>query len=83
MIRVAITAAYDAICSTLPEGAPLWPVQPQGGQCLIHVEDGRLGRLRPAARLLSDATDGRAPFPARTTTARSKTVVDGRFGVGR
>ena len=31
MIRIAITpAAYRAICSTLPEDAPLWPVQRQG-----------------------------------------------------
>ena len=26
MIRIAITAAHDAIASTLPEDAPLWPV---------------------------------------------------------
>ncbi len=40
MIRIAVTeAAYCAICSTLPEDAPLWPVQRQGGQiCLVHVE---------------------------------------------
>ncbi len=54
MIRIAMTpAAYEAICSTLPQGAPLWPVQRQGGQCLI-------GRRRPpggharAGRGLSD-----------------------------
>ena len=35
MIRIAITpAAYDALTATLPEGAPLWPVQRHGGQCL-------------------------------------------------
>jgi hypothetical protein len=28
MIRIAVTEAdYPAICSTLPEDAPLWPVQ--------------------------------------------------------
>ena len=38
MILTAITpAAYDALIATLPEGAPLLPVQLQGGQCLIHV----------------------------------------------
>ena len=32
MTRIAITAAaYNAICSTLPEDAPLWPLQRQGG----------------------------------------------------
>ena len=39
MIRIAITgAAYHAICSTLPEDAPLWPVQRRDGECLIHIE---------------------------------------------
>ena len=37
MIKIAITAAaYDAIRSTLPQDAPLWPVERQGGQFLIH-----------------------------------------------
>jgi hypothetical protein len=31
--RIAITAAaHDAICSTMPEDAPPWPVQRQDGQ---------------------------------------------------
>jgi hypothetical protein len=34
---IAIAAAYHAICSKLPEDAPLWPVIRQGGQRLIHV----------------------------------------------
>ena len=39
MIRIAITpAAYEAIIATLPQGAPLWPVERQGGECLVHVE---------------------------------------------
>ncbi len=39
MIHIAITpAAYKAICSTLPKGAPLCPVERQGG--LIQVEAG-------------------------------------------
>ena len=39
MIRIAITAAAcHAICSTLPEDAPLWPVHRRDGQCLIHIE---------------------------------------------
>ena len=44
MIRISITsAAYEAIIATLPaEGAPLWPVERQGGQCLIP----RRGRRR-------------------------------------
>ena len=47
MIRIAITpAAYGALISTLPEGAPLWPVQRQVGQCLIHVETAVVARLR-------------------------------------
>jgi hypothetical protein len=33
MIRIANSAAaYDAIRSTLPQDAPLWPVERQGGQ---------------------------------------------------
>ena len=47
MIHIAITpAAYDALIATLPEGAPLLPVQLQDGQCLIHVEAAVLDRLR-------------------------------------
>ena len=58
MIRIAITsAAYDAITATLPEGAPLLPVQPQGGQCLIHVEAGVLARPRAMRRPGEDYSD--------------------------
>ena len=47
MIRIAITpAAYDAIHSTLPKGARLWPVQRQGSP-LPHPRRG--GRRRPPA----------------------------------
>ena len=47
MIRIAITpAAYEAIIATLPQGAPLWPVPRQGGQCLVHVEAAVVDRLR-------------------------------------
>ncbi len=47
MIRIAITpAAYDANCSTLPQGAPLWPVEGQGDKCFIHVEAAVVDRLR-------------------------------------
>ena len=35
---VLVGAAYDAIASTLPEGAALWPVQRDRGQYLIQVE---------------------------------------------
>jgi hypothetical protein len=45
MIR---TAAYDAICSTMSEDAPLWPVHRRDGQCLIHIEAAVLDRLTPA-----------------------------------
>ena len=39
MIRIAITAAaYDAICSTLPEDALLWSVERQHGQFVVCVE---------------------------------------------
>ncbi len=51
MIHIAITAAaYRAIGSTLPQGAPLWPVQRQGGQCLIHVEAAVVDRLTALRR---------------------------------
>jgi hypothetical protein len=51
MIRIAITAgAYDAIRSTLPQNALLWPVDRQGGQFLIHVKPAVLGRLRAMRR---------------------------------
>jgi hypothetical protein len=46
MIRIAITeAAYRAIRSTLPEDAPLWPLQRSGRQCLIHIAAAVLDRL--------------------------------------
>ena len=36
-----------SLCSTLPQGAPLWPVERQGSQkCLIHVEAAVVDRLR-------------------------------------
>jgi hypothetical protein len=42
----AITAAAYAICSTMPEDAPLWPVERvRDGQCLIHIEAAVLDRL--------------------------------------
>ncbi len=47
MIRIAITpAAYEAIIATLPQGATLWLVQRQGGECLVHVEAAVVDRLR-------------------------------------
>jgi hypothetical protein len=46
MIRIAITpAAYDAIRSTLPQDAPLWPAERQGER-LSHPCRG--GRPRPS-----------------------------------
>jgi len=49
MIRLAITpAAYEAICSTLPNGAPL-PVQRHGGRCLSTVWRPCAGRERTIA----------------------------------
>ena len=58
MIRIAITpAAYEAIIATLPEGAPLWPVQRQGGQCLIHIEAAVLDRLRAMREPGEDYSD--------------------------
>jgi hypothetical protein len=42
IIRIAITAAAcHAICSTLPEDAPLWPVHRRDGQCVNHVQGHR------------------------------------------
>jgi hypothetical protein len=49
MIRIVITAA-NAICSTLPEDAPLWPLQRRDGQYLIHIEAAVLNRLRAMRR---------------------------------
>ncbi len=48
MIRISITpAAYDAIIATLPQGAPLWPMErSQGGRCFVHVEAPVVDRLR-------------------------------------
>ena len=53
MIRIAITeAAYRAIRSTLPEDAPLWPLQRSGRpKCLIHIEAAVLDRLRAMRKL--------------------------------
>jgi hypothetical protein len=45
MIRIAITAVANAICSILPEDALLSPVQHPGGDCLIHIEAAE--RARP------------------------------------
>ena len=35
---------------TLPEDTPLWTLQPQDGQCLIHIEAAALDRLRAMRR---------------------------------
>ena len=47
MIRIALTpAAYEATASTLPKGAPLWPVERQGAtKCFILVEAAVVDRL--------------------------------------
>jgi hypothetical protein len=51
MIRVALTdAAYDAIASTLPEGAARWPMQRDRGQCFIQVEAAAVDRMRAMRR---------------------------------
>lgn len=42
---IAIAAAYHAICSKLPEDAPLWPVHRRDGQLPIHIEAAVLDRL--------------------------------------
>jgi hypothetical protein len=39
------------ICSPLSEDAPLWPLQRQDGQCLIHIEAAVLDRLRAMRKL--------------------------------
>jgi len=46
MIRIAISAAYDAIASTLAVDAPLWVVNHRDGQCVIHAKADVLDRLR-------------------------------------
>jgi hypothetical protein len=51
MIRVALTdAAYDAIASSLPKGAALWPVQRDRGLCFIQVEAAVVDRMRAMRR---------------------------------
>src|SRR5271167_3782750 len=45
MISIAITpAAYEAICSTLPQGGG--PCSAKAARCLIHVEAAVVDRLR-------------------------------------
>ena len=51
MIRIAITeAAYDAIASTLPNGAARWPMQRERDQCFIQVEAAVVDRMRSMRR---------------------------------
>jgi hypothetical protein len=50
MIRITITAYFHAICSTLPEDAPLWPVHRQ-------IEAAVLDRLRAMRRPGEDYND--------------------------
>ncbi len=55
MIRIAITpAAYEAIIATLPQGAPLWPVQRQGGQWPQAAVVDRLAAMRGPREDYSD-----------------------------
>ena len=58
MIRVALTdAAYDAIASSLPKGAALWPVQRDRGLCFIQVEAAVVDRMRTMRRPDEDYSD--------------------------
>ena len=51
MIRIALTeTTYDAIASTLPNGAERWPMQRRGGQCFIQVETALVDRMRAIRR---------------------------------
>ena len=51
MIRVVLTdAAYDAVASTLPNGAARWPMQRHRGQCSIQVEAAVVDRMRAMRR---------------------------------
>src|SRR5271165_3322682 len=69
MIRIAITAAaYHAIRSPLPEDAPLWPLQRQGGQW-----------LHPPSRRLSSTVCGPSGGPARAIATSSCGM---RFRIG-
>ena len=54
MIRIAITTPSSLRC---PRGAPLWPVQRQGGQCLVHVEAAVVERLRAMRGPAEDYSD--------------------------
>ena len=65
MIRLSFTpAAYEAIIATLPQGAPLWPVEHRGGQCLVRVEAAVVDRLTAM------------PDPARATATSSLRLVE-------
>ena len=58
LIRIAITpAAYEAIIATLPQGAPVWPVERRDGQCLIHIEAAAVDRLQAMRRPGEDYSD--------------------------
>ena len=50
VMNSAVATTYDAIRSTLPQDAPLWPVERQGGHFLICVEAAVLNRLRAMRR---------------------------------
>ena len=52
MIRIAVAAAYHAICSTLPRTRLCCP------RSVVHVEAAVLDACEPAVHPLSDATDG-------------------------
>ena len=58
MIRIAITAAYDPICATLPLGSvAVEPYFNDRGERLIWIEDAmadRLGAMRGAHECYSD-----------------------------
>ena len=58
MIRIALTdAAFDAIASTLPNGAARWPMQRDCGQCFIQVEAAVVDRMRTMRRPDEDYSD--------------------------
>jgi hypothetical protein len=47
----AVIPMPSLICSPLSEDAPLWPLQREDGQCLIHIEAAVLDRLRAMRKL--------------------------------
>jgi hypothetical protein len=90
MIRVALTdAAYDAIASTLPNGAAQWPAQRDREQCFIQVEAAVVDRMRAIRRLGESYSQVILPLaeletgPPQTVLPRTRIAAAGIVSKGR